>query len=126
MAVEGASPVAERLNSRAPLRSLGFHCLGSWARTWHRSSGHAEVASHMPQLEGPTTKICYYVLEGFGEKKEKKEKKEDWQQLLAQVLIFKKIKIAVEFKPRQLGFLCCVLNHYSYCLLLMIDNNISY
>ena len=25
-------------------------------RRWHRSSGHAEVASHMPQLEGPTTK----------------------------------------------------------------------
>ena len=28
---------------------------GSWVRTWHRSSGHVEVASHMPQLEGPTT-----------------------------------------------------------------------
>ena len=43
----------------------------------------------VPQLEGPTTKMCNYVLGGFGEKKQKK--KEDWQQLLAQVPIFKKI-----------------------------------
>ena len=42
----------------------------------------------MPQL-GPTTKIYNYVLGGFGEKK-RKIKKEDWQQLLAQVPIFKK------------------------------------
>ena len=52
------------------------------------SSGHAEAASHMPQLEGPTIKIYTYVLEGFGEKKQGKKK--DWQQLLAQVPIFKK------------------------------------
>ena len=47
----------------------------------------------MPQLEGPTTKIYNYVLQGFGEKKQKKKKKEeeDWQQLLAEVPIFKKI-----------------------------------
>ena len=44
----------------------------------------------MPQLEGPTTKICNYVLRGFGEKKQKK--KEDWQKLLAQVPIIKKRK----------------------------------
>ena len=43
----------------------------------------------MPQLEGLTTKIYNYVLGGFGEKKQEK-KKEDWQQLLAQVPIFKK------------------------------------
>ena len=54
---------------------------------------HAEVASHMPQLEGPTTKNIYnYILLGFGEKMQKRKKKEDWQQLLAQVLIFRKIK----------------------------------
>ena len=29
----------------------------------------------MPQLEGPTTKICNYVLGGFGEKKAGKKKK---------------------------------------------------
>ena len=47
----------------------------------------------MPQLEGPTTKIYNYVLEGLGQKKaggKKREKKKDWQQLLAQVPIFKK------------------------------------
>ena len=38
--------------------------------TAHQS--HAEAASHMPQLEGPTTKKIYnYVPGGFGEKKEK-------------------------------------------------------
>ena len=28
----------------------GFRWFGSWARTWHRSSGHVEAASHVPQL----------------------------------------------------------------------------
>ena len=36
-------------------------------------------------------KVCNYVLGGFGEKKAEK-KKEDCQQMLAQVLIFKKNK----------------------------------
>ena len=40
---------------------------------------------------GPVTRIYNHVLGGFGEKKKKKEKKEkDWQQMLAQVPIFKK------------------------------------
>ena len=43
---------------------------------------HVEVASHMPQLEGPTTRICNYVLGGFGEKKQGKKRR------LAQVPIF--------------------------------------
>ena len=38
------------------------------------------------QPEALTTRIYNYVLGGFGEKK----KKEDWQQMLAQVPIFKK------------------------------------
>ena len=59
-----------------------------WEQTWHPSIGHAEAASHMPQLEGPTTKIYNYVLGGFGEKKQGITK-EDWQQLLAQVPILK-------------------------------------
>ena len=46
----------------------------------------------MLQLEGPTTRIHNYVLGGFGETKQKKKKKENWQQLLAQVPIFKKKK----------------------------------
>ena len=44
----------------------------------------------MPQLEGPATKIHNYVLGGLGEKKQRGKRKEDWQQLLAQVPIFKK------------------------------------
>ena len=49
--------------------SPGFHWFESWAWTWHHSSSHAEVASHMPQLEGPTTKntqLCSWGL--WGEK----------------------------------------------------------
>ena len=48
----------------------------------------------MPQLEGPTTKIYNYVLGGFGE--EKQGKKKDWQQLSAQVPIFKKKYIHIK------------------------------
>ena len=40
------------------------------ARTWHQLSGHAEAASHMPQL-GPTTKNIQLCTGGFEEKKEK-------------------------------------------------------
>ena len=83
-----ASPVAQRLNSGAPISGSGFPRFGSWPRTWHCSSGHAEAASHMPQLEALTARIYYYVLGVFGEKKEKK--KEDWQQMLAKVLSLKK------------------------------------
>ena len=34
---------------------------------------HAEVASHMAQLEGPATRIYNYALGGFGKEKEKKK-----------------------------------------------------
>ena len=44
----------------------------------------------MPQPEALTTRIYNYVLGGFGERKKEKKKKKDWQQLLAQVPIFKK------------------------------------
>ena len=58
----------------------GFHQFGSWAQTWHCSSSHAEAASHMPQLEGPTTKkstqLCTRGLWGEkGKIKSLKEKK---------------------------------------------------
>ena len=71
---------------------LGFLWFGSWEQIWHLSSGHAEVASYIAQPEGPTTRIYNYILGGFAGKKKKKknEKEEDWQQLLAQVPIFKK------------------------------------
>ena len=58
----GAGPVAEWLSLCAPLGSPGFLWFRSWARTWHHSSGHVEAVSHVLQLEGPTTKICNYVL----------------------------------------------------------------
>ena len=48
---------------------------GSWTRTWHRSSGHAEATSHMSQPEALTTRIYIYVLGGFGDKKKEEEKK---------------------------------------------------
>ena len=48
---------------------------------------------HMPQLEGPTTRIYSNVLGIWGEEEEKKE---DWQQMLAQMPIFKKIKIKIQ------------------------------
>ncbi len=60
--------MAEWLSLHALLHGPGF---GSWAQTWHCSLGHAEAASHMPQLEGPTTRIYNYVLGGFGENKGK-------------------------------------------------------
>ena len=84
----GAGPVVEWVSLGSPLRHPGFRCFRSWAQTWHCSYGHVEAASHMPQLEGPTTTIYNYIMRGFGEKKQKK--KEDQQQLLAQVPIFLK------------------------------------
>ena len=99
-----AGPVEERLSSRTLL----------WRPRVFASSSHAEVAFHIAQPEGPTTRIYNYVLGGFGEKKKKEEeegkgrgggggeekgrrwgrgRKEDWPQMLAQVQVFKK-KIA--------------------------------
>ena len=46
-----------------------FRRFESWARTWHCSSNHAEAASHMPQLEWPTTKNIQLCTRGlWGEK----------------------------------------------------------
>ena len=66
---QGASPMAEWLSS----------CTSLWRPRVSPvqilvSSGQAEVASHMPQLEGPTTKIYNYVLGAFGEKEKLKKK----------------------------------------------------
>ena len=56
---------------RSAAGGSGFHQFESWAWRWHRSSSHAEAASYMLELEGPTTKIYNYVSGCFGEKKEK-------------------------------------------------------
>ena len=53
----------------------------------------------MPQLEGPTTKIYNRIPGGFGEKKKKK----DWQQMLAQVPIFKKEEKLMEVQANTRG-----------------------
>ena len=66
---------------------LRFGWVGSWAWSGHCSSSHAEAVSHVAQLEGPTTRIYNYVLRGFVENKKKRK---DWQQMLAQVPVFKK------------------------------------
>ena len=55
----------------------------------------------MPQLEGPATGIYNYVLRGFEQKKEKEKK--DWQQMLAQVPIFKKKTIKTDKRPASRG-----------------------
>ena len=67
-------PVAEQLSSGAPLQWPRVLPVGSWARTQHRSSGHAEAASHAAHPEALTTRIYNYVLGSFGEKKTKKKR----------------------------------------------------
>ena len=76
-------------------RVVRFCWFGSWVQTRHRLSGHVKAVSHMPQLEGPTSKIYNYVRGRFGEKKQ--EKNIYWQQLLAQVPIFKKRKMQLPY-----------------------------
>uniref|UniRef100_A0A9L0SA62 Transmembrane protein 65 n=1 Tax=Equus caballus TaxID=9796 RepID=A0A9L0SA62_HORSE len=66
---------ATEVSSAETPDSFGFHRLGSWARTRHRSSGHTEVVSHMAQPEGPTTRMYNYVLGGVEEKKKKKKRR---------------------------------------------------
>ena len=46
-----------------------FRWFESWAQTWYHSSGHAEAASHIPQLEESTTKNIQLCTGGlWGEK----------------------------------------------------------
>ena len=59
---------------RSPAGGPVFHWFESWARTWHCSSNHAELASHMPQLEGPTTKNIQLCTGGLWREKGKKIK----------------------------------------------------
>ena len=66
--------MAEWLSSHAPLLHSGFHRFGSWAQTWHRSSGHAEAASHVPQPEAPTTGTYSYVWGALGRRTRKKRR----------------------------------------------------
>ena len=65
--------MAKWLSLPAPLRQPRVCWFGSWVRTWHHSSGHAEVASHIAQPEALTTRMYKYIPGGFGEKKKKKD-----------------------------------------------------
>ena len=71
-----------------------FRWFESWARTWHCSSDHAEAASHMPQLEGPTTKNIQPCTGGLwgekGKNKIFKKKKKEMTNMPTQVLFTKK------------------------------------
>ena len=71
--LQGAGPVANvwALCFGRP----GFRGFKSWAWTWHRLSGHTGAASHMSQLEGPTTKNTQLCTGGLWEKMEKLKNK---------------------------------------------------
>ena len=57
--------MAQWLSLRALFRRPRVYQFESWVQTWHRSLGHAEAASHMPQLEGPTTKNTQLCTRGL-------------------------------------------------------------
>ena len=58
---------------RSTLAAQGFAGLDSRHGHGTAHQAHAEMASHIAESEGPTTRIYNYVLGGFGEKKKKKE-----------------------------------------------------
>ena len=76
--------------TRSASAAQGF--AGSDPGLGHGTACQATLRWHPPEPEGPTTRICNYVLGGFREKEKKRKKKEDWQQMLAQVPILKKEK----------------------------------
>ena len=86
----GASPVAEWLNSCALLWQPRVSLVQILGMDMARLIRPRWGASHIPQLEGPTTKISNYVLGDLGRKSRKKKKQKEIGKLLAQVPIFKK------------------------------------
>ena len=79
-------PVVRFMHSTSAAQVFAHSDSGHRHGTAH-ATGHAEVASHMPQLEGPATKKYTTMYRGsLG------RRKENWQQSLAQVPIFKKNK----------------------------------
>ena len=63
----------------APCASVAKGFAGSDPGRRHGRARQAEEASHIAQLEGPTTRIHNYVLRSFGEKKEKFKKPKNKQ-----------------------------------------------
>ena len=104
--------------------SPGFRQFRSWAQTQQHSSSHAEAASHIAELEEPTTRIYNYVLGGFGEKKKKKSKTGNRCQLRANIL--KRKKAALK-KNSQLNTFTCFQNsvhpHAHVCAHLCVQEN---
>src|SRR3712207_7037461 len=88
-----------------------FRWFESWARTWHCSSDHAEAASHMPQLEEPTTKNTQLCTGGlWGEKGKNKIRSEEHtselqsrQYLVCRLLLEKKHKDRQIVRPTITG-----------------------
>ena len=68
--------MAEWLSSHIPLRQPRVSLVRILGTDMAPLISYAEVASPVPQLEGPTTRIYNYVLGGFGEKKQTEKKKE--------------------------------------------------
>ena len=83
-----------------------FHQFESWARTWHHSSSHAAAASHMPQLEGPTTKntqLCTGDLWGEkGKNKIFKKKKELYTDKARPLALFSLLLVCFSWKVFQI------------------------
>ena len=68
----GASPVAKWLSSPTLLQVAQCFAGSNSGHGQGTALSHAEVASHMPQLEGPTTKNIQLCTGGlWGEKGEK-------------------------------------------------------
>src|SRR3712207_7284492 len=73
---------------RSPFGGPEFHHFRSWVQTWHCSSNHAEAASHMPQLEGHTTKNMQLCTGGRSE--EHTSELQSRQYLVCRLLLEKK------------------------------------
>ena len=77
--------------TRSTLAAWGFTGLDPGRGHGPTRQATREATSYIPQLEGPTTKICNYGLRGFEEKnQEEKKQEEDWQQLLLRCQSLKK------------------------------------
>ena len=64
--------MAEWLSSHAPLQQPRVSPVRIVGVDLAPLISHTEVASHIAQPEGPTTRIYNYVLGGFGEKEKKR------------------------------------------------------
>lgn len=71
ISMEGASTVTQWLGLRPSLQWPGVPGWDKGCRSEHHSSSHAVTASHIDELETPTTRICNYLLGHWGERKAK-------------------------------------------------------